>query len=674
MSGQPSATDPLAPWRAVATTRAMGLVELLAAIERLTADGQAAAGVELYKIWIAHHLDDPLLHAVHFNHGVALSQLGDIPGAMIAHAAAIRLKPDFFQPYINLGGLQDRVGQGDRAVATWTTLVNSLSSVTGDAVIYKAMALKQIGRVLEGARESASAEEALRQSIDLQPDQPEAIQHWVALRQTQCRWPVVEPWGHVRRQDLMASISPLSAAYHADDPMFHLATASGYARRMIGYPVPGPAPSPAARRPGRMRIGYVSSDLREHAVGFAMTDVFETHDRARVETFAYDCGIAVSDPTRARIKAAAEHWIDINGMDDAAVAARIAADGIDILVDLNGYTKDARTRVFALRPAPVAVNWFGFPGSMGTPYHHYILADARTIPPEYEMFYSERVVRLPCYQPNDRKRVVSPRRPVRAEAGLPEGAFVFAALNGLQKITQPVFDSWLRMLAGVPGSVLWLFQGNGDTPDRIRAHAARSGIAPDRLVFASPMPNPDHLARFALADLFVDTFPYGAHTTASDALWMGLPVLTMIGRSFASRVCAGLVEAAGIGEMVCAGLDQYVERAIAFGRDPALLAPIAARLRNGRDASLLFDTPRLVRALEDAYAGMMEDWAGGRLPKPDLDNIAVYQELCATMDVEAVGALDDAGYAAAYRARVAERDSAWPIPPDRRFARAAPGG
>jgi predicted O-linked N-acetylglucosamine transferase (SPINDLY family) len=669
MSGQPSVTDPLAPWRAAATTRAMGLGELLAAVERLTADGQAAAGVELYKIWIAHHPDDPLLHAVQFNYGVALSQLGDLAGAMIAHAAAIRQKPDFFQPYINLGGLQDRLGQGDRAVATWTALTDALPAVTGHAVVYKAMALKQIGRVLETVRDDAGAEEALRRSIDLQPDQPEAIQHWIALRQRQCRWPLIEPWGHVRREDLLASISPLSAACFADDPMFQLANSCHYARRMIGLPARAPAPpASAARRAGRMRIGYVSSDLREHAVGFAMTDVFETHDRTRVETFAYDCGIAVADATRARIKAAADHWIDINGMDDAAVAARIAADGIDILVDLNGYTKDARTRVFALRPAPIAVNWFGFPGTMGTPYHHYIVADARTIPPEYEKFYSERVVRLPCYQPNDRKRVVASRAPTRSEVGLPDGAFVYAALNGMQKITRPALDRWLRILAAVPGSVLWMLSGTAETLERLRAYAERNGVAGDRLVFGGPLPNPDHLARFALADLFVDAFPYGAHTTASDAMWMGLPVLTMPGRSFASRVCAGLVEAAGIGEMVCDSESAYVERAIAFGRDPSLLAPIRARLREGRDTSLLFDTPRLVRALEDLYAGMIEDWMAGRIPKPDIANLEVYHEIGAAMDLEALGALGDAAYEAAYRARIADRDSVWPVPPDRRFA------
>lgn len=667
MSGQTSGTDPLESWRAAATTRAMELGSLLAAIERLTADGRAAEAVDLYKIWIAHHPDDPLLHAVQFNYGVALSQLGDIAGAMIAHAAAIRMKPDFFLPYINLGGLQDRVGQGDRAVGTWTALVNSLPSVTGDAVLYKAMALKQIGRVLETARDDAGAEAALRQSLDLQPDQPESIQHLIALRQRQCRWPAVEAWGHVKREQLMASISPLSAACLADDPMFQLANASHYARRMIGLPA-GARIAPADRRPGRMRIGYVSSDLREHAVGFAMTDVFESHDRTRVETFAYDCGIPVVDSTRARIKAAADHWTDINGMDDAAVAARIAADGIDILVDLNGYTKDARTRVFALRPAPIAVNWFGFPGSMGTPYHHYIVADAHTIPPEYEMFYSERVVRLPCYQPNDRKRVVSPRVPTREQAGLPDGAFVFAALNGMQKITQPVFDRWLRILAGVPGSVLWMLSGTDETMTRLRAYAERNGIAGSRLVFGGPLPNPDHLARFALAALFVDAFPYGAHTTASDALWMGLPVLTMQGRSFASRVCAGLVEAAGIGDMVCADPSEYVGRAIAYGRDPSLLEPIRTRLRAGRDSSLLFDTPRLVRALEDLYAGMLDDWREGRLPKPDISNLETYHEIGAGMDLEAIGGLSDGAYASAYRGRIADRSSIWPVPVDRRFA------
>jgi len=667
MAEQGPDIDPIAIWRSAAVLRMMGVGDLLATTEQLKAEGRAAAGVELYKLWIAHHPDDPLLHAIQFNFGVALSELGDLAGAMIALAAAIRLKPDFFPPYINLGGLQDRVGQPDRAVATWMGLTEALPAVTGDAVLYKAMALKQVGRVLEVAQDDARAEEALRQSLDLQPDQPEAIQHWIALRQRQCRWPLIAPWGQIGREALVGAISPLSAACFADDPLFQLANACHYNRRMIGLPRRAAPPPEGPRRPGRLRIGYVSSDLREHAVGFAMTDVFETHDRDRVETFAYDCGIAVTDPTRTRIRAAADHWVDLNGLDDAAAAARIAADGIDILVDLNGYTKDARTRVFALRPAPIAVNWFGFPGTMGTPYHHYIVADAATIPPEYEMFYSERVLRLPCYQPNDRKRVVAARMPGRTELGLPAQGVVFAALNGMQKITEKVFDRWLRILAAVPDSVLWLLSGTAETQDRLCAHAARNGIAAQRLIFAGKLPNPEHLARFTCADLFLDTFPYGAHTTASDALWMGLPVLTLAGRSFAARVCAGLVRAAGLDELIATSASDYTTRAIALGRDPARLAQLRDRLRAGRDRAPLFDTPGLVRGLEDLYAGMVEEHAAGRRPRPDLANLDIYRDVALGLDLETLDALGDAAYLAAYRARLADRDSVWPVPPDRRL-------
>src|SRR4029079_11394097 len=227
-------------------------------------------------------------------------------------------------------------------------------------------------------------------------------------------------------------------------------------------------------------------------------------------------------------------------------------------------------------------------------------------------------VRLPCYQPNDRKRVIAAKRPTRAEAGLPEGAFVFSSFNGMQKLTARVYQRWTTILGRVPGSVLWLLSGTADTNERVRKIAAERGIAPERIIFADKMANPDYLARYPLADLFLDSFPYGAHTTASDAMWMGVPILTVPGRSFASRVCADLVRAAGIGEMECATPESYVERAVEFGNDRSKLAPIKAKLVAGRDTCLLFDTPKLVRHLEDIYRQMWSDLIRGAVPVPDL--------------------------------------------------------
>ena len=656
-----------------AASREMHITELLEAAEKLKSSGAKQQGADLYKAWIAYHPDDPLLYAAYFNYGVSLSEVPDQAGAVIALREAIRLKPDFFPPYINLGGILDQLGQGDRAVAGWMSLVGALPAVTGDAVVYKAMALKQIGRVLEVANSDHAAEDALRQSLEINQDQPEVVQHWVALRQRQCKWPLMTPWGHVKQRTLSSAISPLSAACYTDDPVFQLSNALHYNKRLVGVPPRSLAAtsgiSAEQRKPGRLRIGYLSSDLREHAVGFAMTDVVELHDRKVVEIFAYYCGIPASDSTQARIKSAAEHWLDLRGMSDEQAAARIKSDDIDILVDLNGYTKDARTKVFALRPAPIGVNWFGFPNTMGTPYHHYLIADAHIVPPDHEHYYSEKVVRLPCYQPNDRKRVVSARRPSRQEAGLPEDAFVYCSLNGMQKITPATFRRWMSILRGVPGSVLWLLGGTEDANERLKQAATQHGVGAERFVFANKKANPDHLARYPLADLLLDTHPYGSHTTASDALWMGVPVLTSPGRCFASRVCAALVHAAGIGELVCANFDTYAKRAIEFGLDRTKLAPLREKLIAGRDQSLLFDTPTLVRSLEDLYAGMSADHAAGRLPIPDLGNLDIYHEVAMELDLEAVGALSDDAYLAAYRSKLADRHSVFPIRPDQRLLR-----
>lgn len=635
----------------------INLLGLIEAAETLKRQSEGAMILDLYKTWIAWNPADPFLYAAVFNYAMTLSESGDLPGAINALRQAIQLKPDFWAARINLGSALERFGRVDAAVEAWTGVLTPLAAFNGEALDFKTMALKQIGRVLETHHQGAQAEDYLRQSLELDRHQPDVIQHWIAQRLAQCKWPVLTDFAKVTRRDLAASISPLSVASYTDDPIFQLAVAHHYCKTAVGLAPRGgeglhPV-DPRARRPGPLRIGYVSSDLREHAVGFAMTEVIELHDRSRCEIFAYYCGVPSSDATHRRTKAAVDHWHDLTGLSDLQAAQLVRQHEIDILVDLNGYTKDARTGLFAHRPAPVIANWFGFPGSMGSPYHHYVIADETILPPGEEGIVSEEVVRLPCYQPNDRRRVVDPRRPSRAEMGLPEGAFVYCALNGVQKITERVFGRWMTILANVPGSVLWLFTGGDETNARLRERAAARGVAPERLVFAEKMANPQHVARYALADLFVDTFPYGAHTTAADALWMGLPVLTLPGRSFASRVCASLVKAAGIPEMICESGEAYVARAIAYGRDPGSLRPIRERLAAGRDTCLLFDTPRLVRHLEDLYARMAEAAAEGRLPVPRLRGLALCHEVGAGLNLPEMECLTDEAYRALYRESLA---------------------
>ena len=651
------------------------IADVIAHAERMV-DGAPTSSAALYKNWIACNSNDQLLHAAYFNYSVALAKSGDRLGAINATRECIRLKPDFQPPYINLGRLLEDAGQAGEAIAQWKTLTDQLKSINGDSVKNKLLALEQLGRVLESNQLDGPAEDALKQSIEIVVAQPPVIQHWIALRQRQCKWPVVVGWDHVRTEALMAGISPLSLANLSDDPLFQLARARVYNRELVGRSSGLPTGSgdiPAPRdKSKKLRIGYVSSDFREHAVGFAMTDVLEEHDKSAFEIHAYYCGIDRIDPTRTRIQESVDSWFEINGLTDEQAAARIREDQIDILVDLNGYTKDSRARVFALRPAPITVNWFGFPGTMGTPHHHYIIADEHIIPEGSECYYSEKVLRLACYQPNDRRRKVSLVPPARTDEGLPADAIVYCCLNGMQKLTSTVFTSWMNILTQVPEGVLWLLGGTEDTNARLRNCAEQSGISPERLIFATKKPNPEHLARYALADLFLDTFPYGAHTTAADAMWMGVPVLTVPGKSFASRVCSSLVTAAGIGEMVCEDQGHYVARAVELGRRPDLLSMLKQKLIAGKQSCLLFDTPRLVDELEDLYRLMWEDFQAGRRPVPDLSNLDVYLELGIEIGVSDIQFASEKEYRALYQERIAARHAISPIGADSRVWKGYP--
>ncbi len=640
-------------------TRSWSIMELLINVEKHQNNPEWP--VNLYKAWISYNGDHSLLYTAYFNYAISLSVLGDRAGAVNALRECIRLNPDFGPAYINLGRVVEERGEIETAVSSWITLVDRLKIVNGESVKNKLLGLTQIGRVLEGQEQYASAEDALKQALEISSEQPEVIQHWVGVRQRQCKWPVIEASDHIPSTSLLAEIAPLSLANLIDDPMFQLARAYKYNKHLVGLPL---TPSRRWRLidtgpRNKLRIGYVSSDLREHAVGFAMTDVFEQHDRQSFEIHAYYCGIDQQDPIQNRIKSSADKWIDLNGVSDEQAAKRITEDKIDILVDLNGYTKDARARLWALRPAPISVNWFGFPGTMGTPYHHYIIADEQIIPKNYECFYSEKVVHLPCYQPNDRKRLVA-SPPVREEENLPHNTVVYCSLNGTQKITPEVFAIWMTILSAVPNSVLWLLETTADVSARLRTLAQQNGVSPDRLIFAKKKMNPQHLARYALADLFLDTFPYGAHTTAADALWMGVPVLTVPGQSFASRVCSSLTKAAGIGDLICSDLGAYAAKAIELGGNPQALAGLKQKLMAERASCLLFNTPLLVEKLEDLYRGMWEDYRSGCLPKPDLANMDAYHDIGIRLHVDDP-TLAGSDLTSRYRRELEAWHETWPL-------------
>ena len=656
-----------------ATAGALSLQELVTAAGELGARGQTNLARKLYKSWIEASPDNPLRYVALFNCAALDTQEGDGEAALEALKSAIALNPDFLPAYVNLGSAYERAGALEAALETWRSAANRPIRLSGNAVSYVTTALKQIARVLSERHQSEAAEAAVRVSLEIDPGQHDMIEQYVALRLAQCRWPVIEPIERLDARSQTRAIHPLSLAVYTDDPLMQLGSCERYARlqdagRRITFESDRRnAPIEEGRR---LRIGYVSSDLRDHAIGYLMAELFELHDRSKVEIFAYYCGPKSDSPLNTRIKAAVEHWTDIREMKDDEAAAKIAADGIDILVDVNGHTRDSRTGVFARRPAPVQVNWLGFPGTMGTAYHHYIIADDWIVPEGSELYYTEKVLRLPCYQPNDRKRSVA-KTPTRAESGLPDDAVVFCCFNGTHKIARFTFMRWMEILKRVPKSLLWLLECSEETQKRLRAMASENGVDGARIVFAPRRANAEHLARYRLADLFLDTVPYGAHTTASDALWMGVPVVTLSGRSFASRVCGSLVRSAGMPELVCVTPQEYVERAIALGNDRAAVAAAKAKLEANRSTCTLFDTNLLAGKLEALYRGMAEEYRAGRLPQPNLANLETYLDagLAHAHEVEEV--LATANYAESYKSRLAALHRARPMPEDGRLWTAA---
>ena len=597
--------------------------------------------------------------------------MGDVAGAGEAYNAAIKLRPEFVPPQLNMGSLVERIGNIGDAVTHWLAVVNTLAPVTGETVGYKLVALKHIGRVLEKTHLEASAEDALLQAIEIRPDQ-DAMQHWISLRQSQCKWPVLCDVPNVPRRALFAGMSPHCLIFHTDDPMLHLARGHAYYQRKVGQ-LPGAlhgrhqTRTPQRGMQRRVRVGYLSSYLREHAHGYLTASMYAMHDRRRFEIFAYSLSEDSGDRIQERIKSGVDHWVNISGMTEEQAARRIFDDEIDILIDFNGYTGAAKLNVVALRPAPIIVNWLGYPGSMGTPYHNYIIADDFIIPSGSEIYYSEKVLRLPCYQPNDRDRLVADRQWARAAAGLPDDSVVYCSFNGTKKLTQPQWQRTMSILGQVPGSVLWLFGSYEATEQRLKDQAMAQGISPDRLVFAPALVNHEHLARYPLGDLFLDAAPCGGHTTASDALWMGVPVLTAPGRGFASRVCGSLVKAAGAEELICDSLDQYVRRAVELGSDRSQLAALRNKLSEKRGHCLLFDPANLVSHLDGLLMQMWEEYQHGHLPIPDLSNLEIYDEIGSSLDEDGREMMSAPDYEELYLARLREMHAFAPIRTDGRF-------
>ena len=365
----------------------------------------------------------------------------------------------------------------------------------------------------------------------------------------------------------------------------------------------------------RIRVAYASADFHTHATSLLMAGMFDCHDKSRLDVTAISFGPDDNSEMRQRLKASFEQFIDAGKYSDEKIALHIRETEIDILIDLKGFTQDSRTGIFARRPAPIQVNYLGYPGTMGANYIDYIIADQTVISDEYKKFYSEKIAVLPnSYQANDCKRGISDKAITRFDVGLPSKGFVFCCFNNNYKITPRVFNSWMRILKQIEGSVLWLLEVNASAASNLKKEAVARGVSSERLVFAKRMPLPEHLARHKLADLFLDTLPYNAHTTASDALWVGLPVLTCLGETFAGRVAASLLNAIRLPELITTTLDAYEQMAIGLATHPEKLVAIKRKVTENRLTTPLFDTKLFTKHIEAAYTTMYERHQAGLAP------------------------------------------------------------
>lgn len=546
--------------------------------------------------------------------GNALAALGKHADAATQFQASLRADSNQLAAHYNLGNALRELGQPEPAAASYRA---ALQLDARDADVHNNLGnvLREMGRLDEAI---ACYHEALR----LNPQLHHARMHLLHQRQHICDWQGLDDEiASVRRlvrDEPRAQISPFAfLALPGTTPAEQRRCAENWAANRYG-----PLLAEGRARPARpslksgekLRIGYLSGDFRQHPLAFLATELFELHDREQFEITAYSYGADDGTPTRRRLQQAFDRFVDIRPQSLHETAARMMEDGIDILVDLTGYTQTSRSGILALRPAPIRVNWLGYPGSMGGAIADYLIADAYLTPDGSAPDYGECLVRLPdCYQPNDRLRPLA-EPPSREMCSLPLDAFVFCCFNQTFKITPQVFDVWMNLLRSVPHGVLWLLECNRWARDNLLREARVRGIDPARIVFAPRVPIGQHLARQRLADLFLDTLPYNAHTTASDALWAGLPLVTCSGDTFSARVAGSLLQAAGLPELVTHSLDDYQALALRLATEPEALAALRARLAGVR-SSPLFDTPRFARHLEQAYRAMWQLHTAGKTPQ-----------------------------------------------------------
>jgi predicted O-linked N-acetylglucosamine transferase (SPINDLY family) len=542
---------------------------------------------------------NPSSAEAHNNRGVVLRELKRPAEALQSYERAISIKPDFAQAHSNRGAVLGDLGRHAEALQCQDRAIAIRPEFT-DAWIRRGVTQRDLGRHPESLG-------SLTRAMQIDPAFSWLEGLWLHGKMRLYDWKdFPENAARLARRVEAGERATLPFPFIAlpGSPALQRTCAETWARSRLQPKRSFPAiPERGAR--DRLRVGYFSANFQEHAVAYLVADLLEQHDRSSVEVTAFSFGPDTGDATRKRIESAADRFVDVRDRSDEDVARLARELEIDIAVDLMGFTEDGRTGIFALRAAPVQVSYLGYPGTMGAEFIDYLIADDVVVPEAEEGFYAEKVIRLPgSYQVNGH-RAISDRIFTREEQGLPSSGFVFCCFNNNYKITPSTFDGWMRILGRVDGSVLWVLGDNGTAERNLQSEAEKRGIASSRLVFANRLPLAEYIARYRLADLFLDTLPYNGHSTTSDALWSGLPVLTCVGKTFAGRVGASLLQAIDLPDLITQTPTQYEDLAVALATEPDRLRDIRRRLEANRLTTPLFDAQRFTRNLEAAYRRMV---------------------------------------------------------------------
>ena len=544
------------------------------------------------------------------NLGNALKDQGKLDEAVASCKRALEIKPDFAEAYINLGNALKEQGKLDEAVASYKQALE----IKPDYPV----AYNNLGTVLTKQGKLDEAVASYKRALEIKPDYAVAEAQMRHQQQHMCDFTLYTGLKEVaQRLDTSdEAIPPFIQLSWQDNAAAQLHRSQRFAK--TNYPTASPAPiaKPPTVRPERLRVGYFSADFHNFPGMYLMARMLEIHNRNAFEIFAYSYGPQKNDEMRRRIRDGVDHFVDIAGQTDQSIQSQAKSDKIDIAIHRNGYTTSSRTEIFVNRLAPIQISYLGYPGSLGAEFIDYIVADPIVVPAEQRQFYSERIIYLPdTYQPTDNTRQIASINTKRAEFGLPEKGVVFCCFNNSFKISPHEFDIWMRLLSKVGGSVLWLLDGNEWAAKNLRLEAENRGINPDRLVFAKRLPQVEHLARHKHIDLFLDTFNYNAHTTASDALWAGLPVVTKAGEQFSARVAASVLDAVGLPELITASEDEYEQLAFELATKPRKLKTLKRKLAKNIASQPLFDTERYTRNFEAGLQKAYNLYFEGKRPE-----------------------------------------------------------